>query len=411
MQENTAPAKIETIDGETALKNFMMDIQCLDALTKWSSRFNLFDVLKISDTEIRHSNTLAWLLSPTENHGLGDALLRRLIQKVGSRLTGQDIFDVLLMDLYDCTVLREWNHIDILIISHAEKFLLCIENKVFSGEHDEQLKTYRTLLEAEYPDYRRLYAFLTPDGIPPESEEDADLWETVSYADILEMLEQVCQSRDLAPDIAFFIRQYIETVRRNIVEDKELTELCQKIYAKHRQALDLIYEHRMDPVMEVSSLVQEWCEEKAKTGAIGFSRENSSKAYTRFTTPFMDELLPRHDQPVSGWHSSCMYFYEVCSTPGRIGVVLTVCSDNLTLVQREHFDRLVQQLNMNTKENWRWKRLFNTGQKKMKNEMQLDEMQPDELRRGVWSVMDSYWKKVQGFEEDLGQKLAAAPAE
>ena len=190
------------------------------------------------------------------------------------------------------------------------------------------------------------------------------------------------------------------------MEDKELTELCQKIYAKHRQALDLIYEHRMDSVMEVSNLVQEWCEEKAKTGAIGFAKANSSKTYTRFTTPCMDVLLPRHDQPVSGWHTNGMYFYEVFSKPGRMGVILTVCSDNLTPEQMACFDRVIQQLNINTKENWRWKRLFSSGRHKIK-----DEMQPDELRKDVWFMMDNYWKQIQKFEADLSKKMTAQDAE
>ena len=37
--------------------------------------FNLFDVLRNADYEIRHSNVLAWLLDPGRNHGLGDRFL------------------------------------------------------------------------------------------------------------------------------------------------------------------------------------------------------------------------------------------------------------------------------------------------------------------------------------------------
>lgn len=68
------------LSDEEALQNFLLDIDCLDALLPWTKRFNLFDVLKISRTEIRHSNILSWLLSPNENHGLGDAFLKTIIQ-------------------------------------------------------------------------------------------------------------------------------------------------------------------------------------------------------------------------------------------------------------------------------------------------------------------------------------------
>ena len=45
------------------------------ALTK-ERDFNAFDVLRYSDYEIRHSNVLAWLLTPGETHGVGAAFLR-----------------------------------------------------------------------------------------------------------------------------------------------------------------------------------------------------------------------------------------------------------------------------------------------------------------------------------------------
>ena len=48
-------------DKEALLK-FMQDAECLDALSKWTNDFNIFDVLKISRTEIRHSNLLSWLI-------------------------------------------------------------------------------------------------------------------------------------------------------------------------------------------------------------------------------------------------------------------------------------------------------------------------------------------------------------
>lgn len=61
--------KAVNLSDEEALQDFLLDIDCLDELLPWTKRFNLFDVLKISRTEIRHSNILSWLLNPNENHG------------------------------------------------------------------------------------------------------------------------------------------------------------------------------------------------------------------------------------------------------------------------------------------------------------------------------------------------------
>ena len=73
MQNEFVPAERE---NEKALQDFLLNIDCLDELIPWTGKFNIFDVLKISRTEIRHSNVLAWLLDANENHGLGDMFIR-----------------------------------------------------------------------------------------------------------------------------------------------------------------------------------------------------------------------------------------------------------------------------------------------------------------------------------------------
>lgn len=44
--------------------------------------FNPFKVLKIDTFKIRHSNVVAWLLSPNGNHGLGDKVLKKVLSKI-----------------------------------------------------------------------------------------------------------------------------------------------------------------------------------------------------------------------------------------------------------------------------------------------------------------------------------------
>ena len=70
------------LTNEEALQIFLLDIGCLDELLPWTGKFNMFDVLKISRTEIRHSNMLGWLLNPNENHGMGDVFLKGILQRL-----------------------------------------------------------------------------------------------------------------------------------------------------------------------------------------------------------------------------------------------------------------------------------------------------------------------------------------
>ena len=45
---------------------------------------NIFQILRISKNEIRHSNFLSWLLDPNESHKLGDIFLKRFLREVFS---------------------------------------------------------------------------------------------------------------------------------------------------------------------------------------------------------------------------------------------------------------------------------------------------------------------------------------
>ncbi|WP_083491059.1 MULTISPECIES: PD-(D/E)XK nuclease family protein [unclassified Oscillibacter] len=121
----------------------------------------MFEILKSTKAEIRYSNFLAWLLDPKGNHGLQDRFLRAFTANIGQG-------DSISQDLSDCIVFREWQHIDLLVICESRKYLLCIENKVFSHEHGNQLQRYHEPLTKEYPGFNISFAFLTPDGAAPE---------------------------------------------------------------------------------------------------------------------------------------------------------------------------------------------------------------------------------------------------
>ena len=95
-------------ENKKALSEFLLDIDCLEPLADWTQKFNLFDILKIAEAEIRHSNILAWLLDPNENHGLSDRIIKGVVQygvSVSEKLK-PDVFKLLLMEYHDFVVLR-----------------------------------------------------------------------------------------------------------------------------------------------------------------------------------------------------------------------------------------------------------------------------------------------------------------
>ena len=121
------------------LNDFILHIDCLDELRSYTNEANIFNILRLNYFEIRHSNMLAWLLNPNENHGLGDRLLKKVLLYATNGtdlpiMKGLRPVDVELMNLSDTYVFREKENIDILIVSESNKLVLAIENKIFSKE-------------------------------------------------------------------------------------------------------------------------------------------------------------------------------------------------------------------------------------------------------------------------------------
>lgn len=258
--KRSSPAAGKKDKDRLALEAFLLDIDCLKPLSKWTNRFNLFDVLKITRTEIRHSNVLAWLLDPSENHGLDDKVLSGFIRFAAFSFRDTNIFDDLLMDTSDAIIKREWNNIDILVEVQSNKYVLCIENKIDSGEHSNQLNRYRKYVESAYPSFRKHYIYLSPEGTEPS---DADNWSSMSYQEVLQIVEGAISSTRPIEQAQYLIENYLELIRRDIVEDTELTELCNKIYAKHKDAIDLIINNLLSPVSMLRKISLDWAYERA----------------------------------------------------------------------------------------------------------------------------------------------------
>lgn len=253
---------LHKLEADTSFQQLSQKMQTL----------NIFEVLGITNAEIRHSNFLAWLLDPNGNHGMGDKFLREFVSKLGQR-------EVVPENVTVCIVRREWQHIDLLVLCQKEKYLLCVENKVFSGEHDDQLRRYRDMLLEEYPGYTMSFAFLSPDGIAPLSADDQQYWQPVSYADILDAIESAKGGSALLPEVNMLLDHYTAAVRRHIVGDDNIKKLCQDFYDRHKEVLDTIYENCKTSLNPICEVVEDWCREKSEQGELIFSPQWSNNTY------------------------------------------------------------------------------------------------------------------------------------
>ena len=275
-----------------ALKNFIDDNEDLERLEALADRFNMFEALGLVRQEIRHSAFLRWLLDPAEHHGLGDYLLRQFVRQVikaGEDVPGNtpSLFDLDGWNLARAEVRKEWRHIDLLIVCADQKFVCAIENKIDSGEGPCQLKRYQGIVQQAFPGYQKVFVFLTISGYAPEPPSD-ETWIPMSYQDIATTIESVLARREsqLNDEITLFVQQYLDMVRRHIVENSEIQELCRRLYQNHRHALDLIFEHRLDRATEVSQAIQEYISSKPDE----LIAVSSSKSYIKFVPKSMDVL-------------------------------------------------------------------------------------------------------------------------
>lgn len=364
---------------EKALRDFLLDIRCLDPLED-KSTFNYFDVLKISRAEIRHSNVLAWLLDPNENHGLGAAVLTDLNAYIARTFFANEtatVFQLQAMDYSDVLLYREWQNIDILVESTEAKYVLCIENKIGTQEHDDQLNRYYKIIESKYgKDYLKIYLYLTPEGSPPMKDNN-DAWRSLKYETLIEIIENELDKITIEPRRKDFIKTYVETLRRETMNDTEIIKICQEIYKKHKGALDLIYEHRPDKQQNLFEIMKEWCFAKHGNGII-FVENKSSKSYCRFRTPTMDRLIP-DSSSISGWGTNNHYFYEIMSWVEKSGEIrfklqFVLSSQNLTNDEREKLEKIDKLFNpKGLKPDWQWRTVYSTDVHTIKeSELELD---------------------------------------
>ena len=396
---SSCDGEIDSTSDEEALKSFLLDIDCLDQLDEWTGKFNMFDILKITRAEIRHSNLLAWLLTPYENHGLYDSIIKGFIQFAITSTNGnnEDFFRTMLMDFGSFDVLREWHHIDLLAVSEKEQCILCIENKIDTGEHDNQLARYQKTVEEAYPQYtKKIYIYLSPAGAESSI---PDTWLSMSYSDVVRIVESACNKTKLLPEAEMLINNYLETIRRDIVGDERLAKICAEIYSKHKRALDLIFENKPDRASDVAEYFRNWGIQKTNAGEMEIVLDKCSKGYTRFKTPTMSSILPDAEEATSGWNTKNYYFYEILNNNGgtEFYIQISFSSKNIPDELRAICDEInVHYPSRQQKANWQWRLPFRT------KTVKIDE---DTSEEKIHELLNKKFEEIKAFENALKIKM------
>lgn len=206
---------------------------------------NIFKIINMADKEAVHSDMLAWLFNPYENHDFNDKAVKGLLMHLSEK--NAEYLNLLLQDYSDLEVYREYTidngrRIDILLESRNNKVIFIIENKIWSGEGDNQLEEYKKFIDEKYDDYSRIFLYLTPEK---ERKEKYKGYTHITYNTIYKILSNILHDNQIRLEIRAVLKQYKEIIRSDIMGnvDKEMIDLCRKLYVEHKEALDKIMQY------------------------------------------------------------------------------------------------------------------------------------------------------------------------
>tara|TARA_B100000035_G_scaffold61182_1_gene49339 strand:- start:299 stop:1540 length:1242 start_codon:yes stop_codon:yes gene_type:complete len=207
-------------------------------VTQSSKKSNIFEILKIKNMEIRHSNFLGWLLDPEESHNLENEFLKGFVQEgINKNKYTEITVDIDLID--SVKIEREYKDIDLLIESHNVVF--CIENKIFSNEHSDQLKKYKKIVQKEFPNKEKVFIYLTPSGKP--SQQETELYLPISYSVVLEVLKHL-NIKKIDKNAQIYILDYIAILEKDILKNNELKAPLSKLHLEYGEFIKQILEKR-----------------------------------------------------------------------------------------------------------------------------------------------------------------------
>ena len=144
---------------------------------------------------------------------------------------------------------------------------------------------------------------------------------------------------------------------------------------------------------EIGGIIREWAEAK---DSIQVNLTKCNRTYTRFTTPWMTELLPDIEGTKSGWNTPNHYFYEVYIGSGEeMFIKLALSSKEAS----EGFLTTCRRINeiypvRGSGEDWQWRTPFSTKRVKI-----------PENKEVLFAVLDGLLADVFAFEADLREKL------
>lgn len=213
--------------------------------------------------EINVSRFLAWLLDPSQGHGLGDASLRSLLTRAGqcdttglalnvrrflapSSTQTEAFASYTLLSEVDVGSNGSRRHLDVLAVDTVNKRYVAIENKFGAKEGEKQLEGYRKGLEKLLPAHLGIHIFLDSNEAEPKDSQ----WLPIGYDWLTGHLQDAASLDSVSHHVKAALDQFREVIEDEDDESAAATmegRLITTLAARHPEALKLMQEHVRPP--------------------------------------------------------------------------------------------------------------------------------------------------------------------
>jgi hypothetical protein len=208
----------QVLEATLKVKSIKADIRKEKKDSK--ENFNFFRALvtdKKLHLEVYHTNFIAYLLNPNQNHDCDDLFLKSFILLIQKDCTYRFWEDVIV------TVNKatdEKRFIDI-VIEYKNDWIIFIENKVRSSESQKQLQDYYDFCFSKL-NKEPIGIFLTQRGDKAASIDDSRKILSLSYTQIIKWLEDCVLDISDKHNVTHSIKQYIIVLKQilKIAEDE-----------------------------------------------------------------------------------------------------------------------------------------------------------------------------------------------
>ena len=225
------------------------------------------------------------------------------------------------------------------------------------------------------------------------------------------IIEQMAASKEAFPTWTSPVFAYDQTALRNPVKLTKDTDIyistgysaydcicfIRALLKKYDLDLedDFVYSARPNSSKENSldriEVAKKWCETQKNNQLIGYDSKNSQGKLVRFTTPYLDSIIPVSSNKLSPWKTSNFYFYEIANQKGEMFVQLYFYCQNLSAEMKDAFIHLSSILGLG--ELVKGYKLYFISSKHQNKDDDTEEI--------LESALDEMFKEIQTFENNI----------